>query len=90
MQDRYVGDIGDFSNNGLLRWLIGMREDVVSDGLGPLRLGVVWYLNEPTEKKSKTETARKSNISAKVEYATRKIKFIGSVILTFTSPLKGL
>lgn len=35
MQDRYAGDVGDFLNFGLLRWLIGD---------GPLRLGVVWYL----------------------------------------------
>ncbi len=42
MQNRYVGDVGDFGKYGLLRWLTGMT--------GPepnheLRLGVVWQLN---------------------------------------------
>ena len=45
MQDRYVGDIGDFSNNGLLRALCGTWEKPVED----LRLGIVWYLNTPTK-----------------------------------------
>ena len=51
MQNRYVGDVGDFGKFGLLRWLTGMREDVASDGLGQLRLGVVWYrrLEEPSD-----------------------------------------
>ena len=43
MQNKYVGDIGDFANNGLLRWLCG----ITSSDLGrQLKLGVVWYLNE--------------------------------------------
>ena len=38
MQDRYVGDVGDFGKYGLLRSLCG------ADGYGPaLRLGVLWY-----------------------------------------------
>ena len=45
MQNKYVGDVGDFANNGLLRWLTGMREEAAADGLGLLTLGVVWYLN---------------------------------------------
>ena len=45
MQDRYVGDIGDFGKYGLLRWLTGMRENVAKDGLGKLQLGVVWWMN---------------------------------------------
>lgn len=36
MQNRYVGDIGDFGKYGLLRALTGPTP--------PLRLGVVWYL----------------------------------------------
>ena len=40
MQDRYVGDIGDFANNGLLRWLTGMTPQ---DNKGKLSLGVVQY-----------------------------------------------
>ena len=47
MQDRYVGDIGDFANNGLLRWLTGMT---APDNDGKLSLGVVQYahFNEPS------------------------------------------
>ena len=38
MQDRYVGDVGDFGKYGLLRWLCYEDEH----GLA-LRLGVLWY-----------------------------------------------
>ena len=41
MQDRYAGDIGDYSKFGLLRWLCGAR--YVDDG-PTLRLGLLWYL----------------------------------------------
>lgn len=37
MQNRYVGDVGDFGKYGLLRHLMGTHE----------RLGVVWYLAPP-------------------------------------------
>ena len=40
MQDRYVGDIGDFAKYGLLRAVSGLLGDV-----GKKRLGVAWYLN---------------------------------------------
>ena len=42
MQDRYVGDIGDFGKYGLLRYLCGVTGPKVDN---PLRLGVVWYFN---------------------------------------------
>ena len=42
MQNKYVGDIGDFGKYGLLRHLTGMAEGSSSDD--SLRLGVVWYL----------------------------------------------
>ena len=38
MQNRYVGDIGDFGKYGLLRAHFGRKYQI------PLRLGVVWYL----------------------------------------------
>ena len=38
MQDRYVGDVGDFGKYGLLRRLCGHF-----DSLPPLNLGVIWY-----------------------------------------------
>ena len=43
MRDSFVGDIGDFANNGLLRYLCGMTGPQPDN---PLRLGVVWYLNK--------------------------------------------
>ena len=42
MQNRYVGDIGDFGKYGLLRALTGSGNE--TDPGDPLRLGVVWYL----------------------------------------------
>ena len=42
MQNRYVGDVGDFGKHGLLRRLSGAT---AQDGLDPLRLGVVWYMH---------------------------------------------
>ena len=44
MQDRFVGDVGDFGKYGLLRWLGGS-----SSGGQLLRLGVVWYWNPDSE-----------------------------------------
>ena len=43
MQDRYVGDVGDFGKYGLLRYLTGQREAPSTSDM-PMRLGVVWYL----------------------------------------------
>ena len=48
VQDRYVGDIGDFSNNGLLRAICGTPEKRVAG----LKLGVIEYFNEPTSANS--------------------------------------
>ena len=45
MQNRYVGDIGDFGKYGLLRALFCSEGP---DSGQRLRLGVVWYLNCPT------------------------------------------
>ena len=42
MQNRYVGDIGDFGKYGLLRALSGLGTAATADQ--QLRLGVVWYL----------------------------------------------
>ena len=39
MQNRYVGDIGDFGKYGLLQ--------VLCDGSPSLKLGVIWYLYKP-------------------------------------------
>ena len=39
MRDNYVGDIGDFANNGLLRALCGKPEKPVPG----MDLGIIWY-----------------------------------------------
>ena len=49
MQDQYVGDIGDFANNGLLRWLCGTRDEAAADGLGQLDLAIVSYFRQPDQ-----------------------------------------
>ena len=41
MRDNYVGDIGDFANNGLLRALCGTPEEPVPG----VTLGILWYRN---------------------------------------------
>ena len=41
MQNRYVGDVGDFGKFGLLRFLSGLTD---RENPEPRRLGVVWYL----------------------------------------------
>ena len=46
MQDRYVGDIGDFGKFGLIRFLCGKTGP---DLVNPLRLGVVWYFNDDSD-----------------------------------------
>ena len=43
MQDKYVGDIGDFAKYGLLRYLCGKTGPPMDS---PLILGVVWYFTE--------------------------------------------
>ena len=48
MQNRYVGDVGDFGKFGLLRWLSGLTDEQCPEPY--LRLGVVWYLShDPRE-----------------------------------------
>ena len=42
MQDRYVGDVGDFGKYGLLRHLTGQQKAPSTSDM-PMRLGVVWY-----------------------------------------------
>lgn len=41
MQNRYVGDVGDFAKHGLLRFLSGMTSN---DEESQLRLGLIWYM----------------------------------------------
>ena len=41
MQNRYVGDVGDFGKHGLLRYLAGVTDPEPGERF---RLGVMWYL----------------------------------------------
>ena len=41
VQNRYVGDVGDFGKHGLLRYLSGIT---AGDNMDPLRLGLIWYM----------------------------------------------
>ena len=43
MQNRYVGDIGDFGKYGLLRALFGLKAGQFK--VRPFRLGIVWYMH---------------------------------------------
>src|ERR1700684_4163658 len=55
MQDRYVGDVGDFGKFGLLRALCGESHPL------PLKLGVVWYrfpMNRITRMENTPDTSR--------------------------------
>jgi hypothetical protein len=54
MQDRYVGDVGDFGKYGLLRYLAGRF-----DSSSPLRLGVIWY---------RVASESHNNDGAKIQY----------------------
>ena len=43
MQNKYVGDVGDFGKHGLLRFLSGMTDP---EGPEPrLRVGLIWYMH---------------------------------------------
>lgn len=49
MQDMFVGDIGDFANNGLLRWLCGTTTRREGDNREHLGLAVVSYFRNPDQ-----------------------------------------
>ena len=42
MQNRYVGDVGDFAKHGLLRFLSGMTD--AAEPEPKLRPGLIWYM----------------------------------------------
>ena len=50
MQNKYVGDVGDFGKYGLLRFLCGMHHPDGPQHM--LRLGVHWYLQKDENDKS--------------------------------------
>ena len=54
MQNRYVGDVGDFGKHGLLRFLSGRTAD---DDLDRLKLGVVWYMHHDERHQGADKTA---------------------------------
>lgn len=63
MQDRFVGDIGDFGKYGLLRALTGIHPEAEPR----LSLGVVWYHNEE-ETGSPGDGQRTSYLHKPAEY----------------------
>ena len=72
MQDKYVGDAGDFGNNGLLRWLSGMTCPCPTK---KVRLGVTWYLFEDGESAGKL-TNYKRNRNCDKELYNRLAKIL--------------
>ena len=67
MQNRYVGDVGDFAKHGLLRFLSGMTDP---DEGKQLKLGVVWYLHHD-EKHPPADNVKISGDGDHIEYITR-------------------
>ena len=65
MQDLFIGDIGDFANNGLLRALCGTPDNPVPG----LKLGVVEYYNNP--KGPKKQEGNKIGYLKSSEYNNR-------------------
>ena len=69
MQNRYVGDVGDFGKHGLLRYLCG---ETANDKEDRLRLGVIWYLShDPREHNGDgrhTDYLRRTTRDNKSEY----------------------
>ena len=68
MQDRFVGDIGDFGKYGLLRALTGIYPEAEPR----LSLGVVWWVPDPV-----TVANTKSTHGAKVHYLTKPQQYRG-------------
>ena len=44
MQNRYVGDVGDFAKHGLLRYLNGATDPEADAEARRFRIGLIWYL----------------------------------------------
>ena len=55
MRNQWVGDIGDFGRDGLLRTLFGTPDELV-DGL---KLGVIWCWNKDNPSSNRIETPEK-------------------------------
>ena len=70
MQNRYVGDVGDFGKHGLLRYLSGMT---AGDDLDPLKLGVIWYLFH--DERHGNDANKVSADGNHTEYLTRTPKY---------------
>ena len=70
MQNKYAGDVGDFGKHGLLRFLSGMT---AGDDLGPLSLGVIWYLVH--DERHGNDANKVSADGNHTEYLTRTPKY---------------
>ena len=70
MQNRYVGDIGDFGKYGLLRFLSGMKDSLANEQ--HLRISVVWYLHPDESHNSDGKHIGYLNVSSAYQEALRE------------------
>ena len=70
MQNKYVGDVGDFGKHGLLRFLSGMTSN---DDNPWLRLGVIWYMHH--DERHGNDANKVSTDGNHTEYLTRTPKY---------------
>jgi len=81
MQDRYVGDVGDFAKYALLRRLTGTPEEQ------PIRLGVVWCLH-PDE--GHNGDGRHVSYLGRPEYAALDLELISALQKIVDSPDRSI
>ena len=70
MQNKYVGDVGDFGKHGLLRFLSGVTSE---DEESRLRLGVIWYMHH--DERHGNDANKVSADGNHTEYLTRTPKY---------------
>ena len=68
MQNRYVGDVGDFAKHGLLRFLSGMTSN---DEESQLWLGLIWYMHH--DERHGVNKKKISGDGDHIEYITRTL-----------------
>ena len=64
MQNRYIGDVGDFGKLGLLRWLTG---ETSGDDLERLTAGIIWYM---------FHDERHDGNPSKISYAGKHVSYL--------------
>jgi hypothetical protein len=71
MQDRYVGDVGDFGKYGLLDFISSETK---------LKLGVNWCLTSPTQKRKNLMTVSFMIIYYQAQNMKQKVKYPRSIL----------